>query len=351
MKSLIPFFLVFLLWNCKTEVQQTPPLTYTQLQGKTMGTTYNITYAGEENHQTAIDSILQVVNSQVNTYDPTSTISQFNQSTEGIDLGIEKEAVEAELYKLRKHFIINYEQAREIYEKTSGGFDPTVMPLVNYWGFGYTPKQPITAVDSNKVDSLRQFIGLDKISYNDTRLSKSLQGVQLDFSALAKGYGVDEVGRLLEAKGINNYMVEIGGEVRARGKNSKNEYWNMGVNTPKEGAATNELFAAIRLDNQSIATSGNYRNFYEVAGVKYSHTINPKTGFPERNTLLSASVIAKDCMLADALATSCMVLGLEKAKQLIDRFEEVEAYFIFGTADGKMDIYLTEKLADKVIKL
>ncbi|NJK83203.1 MAG: FAD:protein FMN transferase, partial [Saprospiraceae bacterium] len=155
---------------------------------------------------------------------------------------------------------------------------------------------------------------MNKITYEGTRLNKPIAGIQLDFSALAKGYGVDEVGRYLEGKGINNYMVEIGGEARAKGKNDKGEYWNMGVNTPDERAKMTDLVAAIRLIDESIATSGNYRNFYEVEGIKYSHTINPRTGFPERNTLLSATIIAENCMLADALATTCMVLGLEEAK-------------------------------------
>ncbi len=347
MKKLFYFICLSLfLLSCKSE--QKVKSSYIQLQGKTMGTTYNINYESNINYQKGIDSVLTVVNSEVNTYDPNSTISKFNQSETGIDLAVAVNDTKNDLYPTRKHFIENFITAKIIYEKTQGAFDPTVMPLVNYWGFGYTPKKPIDAVDTMKVDSLKAFIGMNKVSYEGTQLKKPMAGIQLDFSALAKGYGVDEVGRYLESKGINNYMVEIGGEARAKGKNDKGEYWNMGVSTPDELARLTALIAAVRLNNESIATSGNYRNFYEVNGVKYSHTINPKTGFPERNNLLSATIIAENCMLADALATSCMVLGLEGAKKLVADIKNVEAYFIFSNQEGKMEAYLTSGLKDRV---
>jgi thiamine biosynthesis lipoprotein len=313
-----------------------------------MGTTYNVNYEGNINYQEGVDSVLVIVNSEVNTYDPNATISKFNQSETGIDLQVAIDDVESSLHPTRKHFIKNFITAKMIYEKTQGAFDPTVMPLVNYWGFGYTPKKPVDAVDTMKIDSLKSFIGMNKINYEGTQLKKSIAGVQLDFSALAKGYGVDEVGRYLESKGINNYMVEIGGEARTKGKNSKGEYWNMGVSTPDELARITALVAAIRLSNESIATSGNYRNFYEVNGMKYSHTINPKTGFPERNNLLSATIVAENCMLADALATACMVLGLEDAKKLVADMQNIEAYFIFSNQDGEMESYLTSGLKARV---
>lgn len=303
-----------------------------------MGTTYNITYKSNQDVRTQVDSVLIAVNADVNTYDPSSTISQFNTSKMGSDLS----------EKRHQHFLKNYKTAIQIATATNGAFDPTVMPLVNYWGFGYTPKKPVTAVDSMKVDSLLQLVGLDKLSYRNTILQKEKEGTQLDFSALAKGYGVDEIGRFLEAQEVSNYMVEIGGEVRARGANGKGQNWTVGINQPREDAQLNEMMASLGLENVSVATSGNYRNFYEVDGVKYSHTINPKTGFPERNRMLSASVVAEDCMIADAYATACMVLDVEEAKALIARTDGLEAHFIYSTLDGGMETYTTENLKSKI---
>ncbi|MEM9992375.1 MAG: FAD:protein FMN transferase, partial [Bacteroidota bacterium] len=264
MRYTISLVLICLLASCSTTPQQKQSAAsrYQKVQGKTMGTTYNVTYRGKAGKQAAIDSVLSVVNKDVNTYDPKSTISLFNQAQVGSDLS----------EKRHRHFINNYKTAVQVAKATQGAFDPTVMPLVNYWGFGYTPKKPVTKVDSLAVDSLLQLVGLDKISYRNTILQKTIPAVQLDFSALAKGYGVDEIGRMLEADSIQNYMVEIGGEVRARGVNSKGKAWTIGINRPAEGAATSDLQASLALKNQSVATSGNYRNFYEIDGVKYSHT-------------------------------------------------------------------------------
>lgn len=303
-----------------------------------MGTTYNITYEGNQHLKEAVDSVLLAVNADVNTYDEKSTISNFNNSKVGLDLNEQR----------HKHFLANYNTAYKIARLTDGAFDPTVMPLVNYWGFGYTPKKPVTAVDSSKVDSLLQLVGTDKLSYQNTILEKTSEGVQLDFSALAKGYGVDEVGRLLEAQDITNYMVEIGGEVRARGANAKGTSWTIGINQPIEGASTTDLQASLALTNESVATSGNYRNFYEVDGVKYSHTISPKTGFPERNRMLSASIVAEDCMIADAYATACMVLDVDAAKTLVTLTDGIEAYFIYSAEDGSMATFTSEKLQSKI---
>ena len=237
----------------------------------------------------------------------------------------------------------------EVYEATEGSFDPTVMPLVNYWGFGYAG-EPITRVDSNKVDSLVQFVGFEKVIFEALALKKDRPGVQLDFSACAKGYGVDEVGRFLETQGCNNYLVEIGGEVRARGINQRSKNWQIGINTPQEGGALDDYQAIVKLKDLSLATSGNYRNFYELNGVKYSHTINPKTGFPERNTLLSASVFAKDCMTADAYATAFMASGLDKAFDVALQNSEIDAYLIYSDEDGQMQVKYTEAVAGYLIE-
>lgn len=313
------------------------------LEGETMGTYYRVTYDHPQNLdlKQAVDSVLIEVNKGVNTYDPTSLISTFNQSGTGIDLDIDQVPAQ--------HLVRNWQIAQEVYNKTDGDFDPTVMPLVNYWGFGYDGRKAVTQVDSQAVDSLSKFVGFDKVIFEDLALKKATTGVQLDFSACAKGYGVDQVGLLLEAMNCTDYLVDIGGEVRARGVNKKGDAWKIGINTPKEDAPLDKFEVIIGLSNLSLATSGNYRNFYEVDGVKYGHTINPKTGFPERNRLLSASVFAPNCLLADAYATAFMVMGLDKALALAESEPEIEAYLIYGGEDGQLKVKYTTNVASFLV--
>jgi thiamine biosynthesis lipoprotein len=322
---------------------------YVQLQGETMGTYYRVTYSqeNEASYQAEIDGLLRIINLEVSTYINHSTISKFNQADTAFSLNYLPETQESTAYP-NAHFLANFKKAKEVYQQTQGYFDPTVMPLVNYWGFGYDEKKKVERVDSLLVDSLKQLVGFDKVALDmdQKRLTKSAPGVQLDFSAIAKGYAVDEIARLLsEEKGVANYLVDIGGEVVARGVNAKGNVWKIGINVPKEGASTNEIQTAVSLENQALATSGNYRNFYEVEGNKYSHTISPQTGFPERNTLLSASVFASDCMTADAYATAFMVMGPERAFRAASQHKEIEAYFIIGNLNGGMEVKYTSGLA------
>ncbi len=318
---------------------------YARLGGETMGTYYAITYADLEKRsfQQDIDSILQVLNAEVSTYIPTSVISLFNQSGKGMEIA-----------DSRTHFLANLKAAKIIVEETDGYFDPTVMPLVNYWGFGYTPKKQVKAVDSLFIDSLMQYVGFDKLDFDFSKsafIGKTSAGVQLDFSAIAKGYGVDLIGEWLEKQGIRHYLVDIGGEMRAKGKNSSGIWWTIGVNRPVEGAELMDLKAKVPLKNRALATSGNYRNYYEVNGKKYSHTIHPKAGFPERNNLLSASIFAKKCISADAYATACMAMGFEKAKELIGSVPAIEGYLIFGKEDGSMGVWHSKGLEGQIEEL
>ncbi|MFK7937727.1 MAG: FAD:protein FMN transferase [Saprospiraceae bacterium] len=319
----------------EVEQEATTTISYQKVAGQTMGTTYNVTYADslQRNFKNNFDQLLVALNKEVNTYDSTSVISQFNQAAAG-----EFDVSRAE------DLVANFVMARSVYERTQAAFDPTVAPLVNYWGFGYTPKRKVTAVDSSKIAKMMQSVGLDKITLNEdkTTLTKSVADVKLDLGAIAKGYGVDVLGLFLEKNNVQNYYVEIGGEVRVRGKNPKGSLWRIGINVPKEGAAINEFQTIIELDNQGLATSGNYRQFYEVDGNKYSHTISPFTGFPERNRLLSASVFAPDCTTADAYATAFMVMGIDKALALANELEEVSAYFIVGKEDGTLQVIESE---------
>lgn len=327
--------------GCKTDTSPKNVNTALQLvQGETMGTYYRITYTGQEvaDLKSSLDSLLVALNMEVSTYIPSSTISRFNYG----DL----QTLNARDLQAVPHFLANLELSLEVASATKQYYNITIMPLVNYWGFGYTSKKPITSVDSSQVDSLMAFVGMDKISYQahaDSPLEKAFTGTQIDFSAVAKGYGVDLVAQYLQQRGIQNYLVDIGGESVARGdKGSPENIWRVGINTPREEAALNEIEAAVPLRNQGIATSGNYRNVYEVDGQKYSHTINPFTGYPERSRLLSTSILAADCATADAYATACMVMGLDRAFALIDSLPALEAYFIFSDEQGLLHTKTTD---------
>ena len=337
--GLLGFVFLFSCRNENTAVKMEAG--FQRISGETMGTTYNVSYQDNEgrNLKGAIDSLLIAINQEVSTYIPSSTISKFNTGGEALKIGSDTRNF------IHPHFGLNFLKAMDISKKTEGHFDPTVMPLVNYWGFGYTEKVT-TAIDSIIVDSiLSNVTGIDKIEMENSTeglfITKKTPLVEIDFSALAKGYGVDQIHEFLQSKGVKNSMIEIGGEVRAAGKNDKGKKWAIGINTPKADAQVTDFQAVVELENKSLATSGNYRNFYIIDSIKYSHTINPFTGFPERNTLLSASIFADDCMTADALATACMVMGLPAAAKLIENTKGVEAYFIHGNDNGNMEVIVT----------
>ena len=310
--------------------------TYSRLTGPTMGTFYNITFFNEKKLElrAQVDSLLIEINQGASTYIPSSVISQFNQTSTNFSL---------EASAAVQHFKNNFISAKRIFNETKGAFDPTVMPLVQYWGFG-TEKRPVTKVDSTKVGDLKKLIGFEKITYSTeakNNLSKSNSEVQLDFSAIAKGYAVDEICRLLDQNNIQHYFVEIGGEVRVKGKSKRGDFWRVGINVPKSDAAYSDFKEVVALNNQAVASSGNYRNFYEVNGQKYGHTINPQTGFPEQTSLLSVSILADDCITADAYATACMVMGLEKSYAFIDSMDSVEALLIYGNEEGGLSVKMT----------
>ncbi|PSR10256.1 MAG: hypothetical protein DA408_11835 [Bacteroidetes bacterium] len=352
----IPGFYLLLMASlcvaCKPATDTNDATAIQVLEGETMGTYYRISLRGAAplTLQAGVDSLLVALNQEVSTYIPSSLISRFNHG----DLP----AIDAETLQSARHFLANLELSLRIAQQTGNAFNPTIMPLVNYWGFGYTPKRPVTAVDSSAVDSLMTFVGMDKIDYDPVlvspsaiQLDKQFPGTQLDFSAIAKGYGVDLVASYLRRRGIQNYLVDIGGEVVASGdKGSPEQPWHVGIAMPREDAALTDYQVAIPLRDVAIATSGNYRNFYEANGQKYSHTINPFTGYPERSNLLSASILAPDCATADGYATACMVVGLEAAYALIDSLPNLEGYFIFNDDAGKMQTRMTAGFAELLQK-
>jgi len=299
------------------------------VSGKTMGTTYRVVYLDGERRdfQASIDSVLAVFNQSLSTYIPDSELSQFNQRDS--------------LVFQFPYMLPVLKKSQEVYERSGGAFDPTVGPLVNAWGFGPSGALPKDSIDINR---LLPLVGFDKIAFDDKMVRKASPGVYLDFSAIAKGYAVDVVASLLESRGLSNMLVEIGGELVARGVNDKGEIWKVGINQPDEKDFTNELFSIVALDNKALATSGNYRNYYEVDSVRYSHTIDPRTGFPVQHGLLSATVVASDCMTADAYATALMVMGTENAILLLDQAKELEAYLIYNDESGKIKTYISESL-------
>ncbi len=322
--------------------------TYSLIGGKTMGTTYSAKFEGDNptDVNAALDSLFLEINMAVSTYIDSALISKVNQSeTYTFDNKNEKGI-------LLRHFTNNFEASRNINKITDGYFDATVMPLVNYWGFGYDEKRKVEEVDKDKIAEILNYVGMDKIQMTNGpgvpkdeplyAIVKQHPKVELDFSAIAKGYGADQAGALLEAMGIKNYLVEIGGEVVTKGVNDEGKPWVIGVNTPKEDAAINDFQAYVALSGKGMATSGNYRNYYEVNGQKFSHTINPKTGLPERSSLLSATIIANNCSTADAYATACMVGGLEKAMEWINNDNSLEGYFIFADKSGNLQYKSTE---------
>lgn len=347
--SLFVFLLLFFVFGCNSGTDESV-LSYMKIAGKTMGTTYHITYADdrERNFQNSIDSLFEAINEEVSTYIPTSTISRFNQSRDTFDLGFELSEYQNQTTQINRHFFTNFLSAKTIHKKTQGYFEPTVMPLVNYWGFGYAGKKPVERIDSVKIAELMPLIGVDKtISMNEKTgnslsLIKIKPGTQLDFSGIAKGYAVDEVGRFLEKYGIKHYLAEIGGETKAKGLNPQSRPWSVGINTPKADAAIIEFTEVAVLENKAIATSGDYRQFYEIEGEKYSHIINPRTGFSEKSNLLSVSVIANDCMTADGYATAFFVLGKDKGIKLANQLNNIEALFIYATPDGSMESEMTD---------
>lgn len=296
--------------------------------GETMGTFYEVFYVDKEQRDllASIDSVFQVFNQSLSTYIAGSELSRYNR-----DSILEYES--AFVYPVLR-------KSKEIYTLTGGAFDPTVKPLVNAWGFGSAPQEK---ADSSTIDSLRAFTGFDKVLFDAARVWKKDSRVQLDFGAIAKGYGVDVLGEYLESLGIEHYFINVGGEIRARGQKPDEKPWMVGIEDP--ATAGTENFGKVRkpvpLFNRSVATSGDYRNYREREGKRYGHTIDPRTGYPKQSDMISASVMAEDCMTADAYATAMMVLGAEASIQLADRLEDIDVFLIYIGLDGQEATYMT----------
>ncbi|WP_319229122.1 FAD:protein FMN transferase [Draconibacterium orientale] len=294
--------------------------------GTIYGTYYSIKYESPkgEDLQPAIDEELQRLSRIFSHYDKQSTITKVNNNSP---------------VELEQEFTTCFLKAEEIAQITHGAFDITAGPLINAWGFGPEDRQKMTA---EKVDSLKQICGYEKIRFENGQIVKENPHMTINMSAIAKGYTCDLIGEFLQKKGCLNYMVDIGGEVVAKGVNDKHKVWTIGIREPIENPFENELSAALMLNNRAMATSGNYLNFYEEDGKKYAHTIDPISGYPVQHSLLSASVIANDCMTADAFATAFMVLGKDAGIEIARLVPGMEIYFIYADENGENQVYLSE---------
>ena len=301
-------------------------------EGAVFGTFFHITYQSDTSLEEGVKQTLDKVNQSLSMFEKESTISLINNNS-----CMDTDPMFARVFNL----------AKEVSAETNGAFDITVAPLVNLWGFGF---KNIENVTDATVDSLLQYVGIDNVALVDGKIVKTYPETMLDCSAIAKGYGVDMVGEYLESKGVEHYMVEIGGEVRVRGRNPRGTNWTIGITKPTDDPElkNNEIQEVLHVGDLAMATSGNYRNFYMKDGKKYAHTIDPRTGHPVQHNILSSTVLAEDCATADAYATSFMVLGLEDAKQVLKNHPELMAYFIYNDAEGNIQQWCSPKLKDMI---
>lgn len=331
MKNLIAvIILTVLLASCDLQ----PHLQ--EIRGNTMGTTYSIIYAGkkQESLKPMVDSLLRDINQSLSTYISSSTISRVNRAKRAgwVD----------------ERFVINFNKSLEIWKMTKGAFDPTVMPLVNAWGFGFRDME--MEVDSALIDSLMGYVGFGKVAILGDSLLKATPGAMIDFSAIAKGYGVDEVAAFLKAQGYTDFIVEIGGEVYASGLKGPERNWVVGIEKPIYDAMglAREIQTTLPLQDRAMATSGDYRNYYIKDGKKYSHVIDPKTGYPANSNVLSVTVLAENCMTADALATSLMIMGVEEAMKLAMEDTSISIFMIYSAPTGEIEYFASTNLHDKL---
>ncbi len=334
-KLLLPVFLLLIIANSCQQNKKSSNHKY-YLEGNALGTTYHITAISDHNNvqisNKNVDSVITAINNSLSTYQDNSLISKINKG---------------QVLKVDQQFKDVYNAAREIYIETGGRFDPTIGILVNAWGFGPGKKLPNLEKDSSIVDSLKKYVGYNLIKIDEHGfLKKKYPQSYIDYNSIAKGYAIDRLGKMLSDNGFKNYLVEVGGEVLAKGKNIiKKRDWLVAIDNPNQ-TAQQKFISKIALKNQAMATSGNYRKFYidKKTGQKYVHTLDGKTGYPVQSNLLSASVIAKNCTMADGYATAFMVLGFEKTKIFLKQHPELQVVLIYSDKNGKINIYHSKQI-------
>ena len=327
-------FLTFLIVATFLIIHQQRSVPYQKSTDFIFGTTFHITYQCDSDLTPYIKAELMKVDNSLSPFNKSSIITAINQNKDVMPDSM---------------FMDVFQLAMNISADTDGAFDITVAPLVNAWGFGFKSGQHPT---KQQVDSLMQLVGYQKLAIVDGYVKKRDPRMMLDCSAIAKGYGSDVVAKLFRDHGIKNFMVEIGGEIVTSGVNEKKQPWSVGVTKPTDDSLniSHELQTILNVTDKAMATSGNYRNFYYKDGKKFAHTVDPKTGYPVQHSILSATVLAKSCAMADAYATSFMVMGLEKAQQVLDRHPELMAYFIYSDQNGHDAVWFSPSLRDKIAK-
>jgi len=303
--------------------------------GEAQGTYYALTYYADDTlvTQQQIDSLLTAFDLSASIWVKQSVISRINNNDP--DVAPDRD------------FINIFRIAEKVSDETDGAFDITVGPLVEAWGFGFENRAD---VNLRMIDSLLPLANYRAVRIVDGKVIKDNPGIQIDYNAIAQGYSVDLTGGFLLKNGIRNFLIDIGGELLAKGTKPDGSLWVVGIEKPsKEMDSERELKATLKITDKAVATSGNYRKYYEIDGVRYSHTINPKTGYPVRHSLLSATVIADSAAIADAYATAFMVMGLEKARTFLVSHPEMEAFFIYQGKDRQMKTYATEGIADRIV--
>jgi len=316
MHKIYLFLSVLLLISCAKE-----PVKYQKVSGNAFGTTYNITYKDSQNRnfEKQIDSLIYLVNKSMSIYLKNSDISKINQGDTTVVVDT--------------YFKEVFLKSQRIFEETDGYFDPTVGALVNAWGFG--PGKAIENLTDSKVDSLMQFVGFDKVKLEKRKIIKENPAIYFDFNAIAKGYGIDVIGHYFESQNCENYLIELGGEIRARGVNDLGDVWHVAIENPNTDG-TRSIAEVVSLENKAMASSGNYRKFkIDKNGKKFVHTMNAKTGYAKASNLLAATVIADlDCADVDGYATSFMAMGFEKAKAFLENHPKLTAHLIYVDKEG-----------------
>jgi len=302
---------------------------YIHNEGNAQGTYYSATYLQPDgkNLQSSIDSLFNRFDLSLSSYNPNSIISKINQNNDSVTTD--------------EYFETMFKVAQEVSEHSNGAFDITVGPLVNAWGFGFETKDKSKLPDVKK---LLPLVGYHKVKLVNHKIIKENPGIIIDANGIAQGYSADLVAKLFEKYGCKNYMIDIGGEIVCKGFNPKGKKWNIGIDKPIDDPenANGELQTIIYISNIAVTTSGNYRKFYYQNGKKYAHTINPQTGYPVDHSLLSATVIAPNCIQADAYATAFMVLGVDSSMALCRQFKDMDCYLIYSDKDGKFQVKMTD---------
>ncbi len=366
LSRILSLFIVLIAFSCNEQVKHktnscdeqvrhktknNTESSYFEIRGFAQGSTYSVIYqdSTKRDFLKEIDSILSCYDLELSIYNDASLLSEFNQSVYTPYCMVDQSQY------LRSCFI----KAKDAYHQTNGAFNPAIYPLVSYWGF-YDDSMNKTIANPNEIDSLLRLISFDDEAFfltidtitkgnilldSSPVICKTILNSKLDFNGIAQGHSVDVVSCFIENQGVKNYMVEIGGEIRARGLNHKNSSWKIGIDKPVDNSSPgSEGFQVIiELTDNSLATSGNYRKFYKRDGVKYSHTIDPESGYPVQHSLLSVSVICNETALADAYATAFMVMGVERSIEFIESNKELEinAYFVYSNKKGENKVWMT----------